>query len=112
MSLAFPPVEVIRATASSTTGPVHVSLFLAQAFAELAGGDAAAPAAPVVPVAAGARSDIAKCAGAGLAACAKCVRSLAPTGAGQRWAQPEVEGGACTLFASVERYGALYAPTL
>lgn len=114
MSHAFPPVEVLHAVTSATAGPVHVSLFLAQAFAELAGGDVFAPVAPAapVPVAGNARADIAKCRGAGLTTCAACVRSLAPAGPGQRWVEPDVDGAACALFASVECYGALYAGAL
>lgn len=67
-----------------------------------------------IPVTAGvpmvARSDIAKCAGASLSCCALCVRNLAPVGAGQQWVEPEIDGRACALFASVDRFGALYAP--
>ncbi|MET3132882.1 hypothetical protein AAKU55_003163 [Oxalobacteraceae bacterium GrIS 1.11] len=102
---AIPPVEVIHTAANTTDGLAHVSLFLAAAFSAAAAGRA--DAGQVVPLAA--RADLPKCAGAGLATCASCARSLAPAGPGQCWTEPLMEHGKCIMFASVERYGRLYA---
>lgn len=86
--------EVID-TAAGTGGLVHVCVFLAKAFEQ-------------APPALGARADLRKCAGAGLAACSTCVRVLSPVGAGQRWAEPQIAGKGCSMHASADRYGHLY----
>lgn len=98
-----PPHEVIRTTAS-TGGLVHVSAFLAQAFG--APLTTSAPPAPCLP----AQPGIAKCRGAGLACCSVCMRSLTHAAAGQQWVTPTIVDGACALYASLERYGAMGAP--
>lgn len=56
------------------------------------------------------RADIAKCDGAEMPRCADCVRHLAPAASKQQWTVPDVSGGVCALFASVDRFGHLYAP--
>lgn len=96
MSEPFVPSEVIRA-AINPPGLTHASLFLAKAFDEIA-----------IPSMPEPRVDIHKCAGANLAACLACVRKLAPAGAGQKWAESEIHGEACSMFASVDAYGDLY----
>lgn len=86
--------EVID-TAAGTGGLVHVCVFLAKAFDQTP---------PVLQ----SRSDLHKCAGGGLAACPTCVRLLSAAGAGQRWAEPQIEGEVCSMHASAARYGHLY----
>jgi hypothetical protein len=94
MSSLTPPQAVID-TAVGAGGLVHVSVFLAQAFDQLS------PA--LLP-----RSDLHKCAGAGLAICNACARQLAPVGAGQQWTSPRLEHGVCSVLADVDRYLGLY----
>ncbi len=114
MAHQIPPNEVLEAAAGAG-GLVHVSLFLNQALAQVAGLDAPAPraAAPApvdAPVVHGPRrADIAKCRGAGMACCGVCMRSMAvDAGPEQQWTAPEFRDDACTLFADQQRYGALY----
>lgn len=108
----IPANEVIDVSAG-TGGLVHVSAFLAQAFAQVAGVDAPAPRvadyrAPVV-MSGPQRADIAKCHGDRLVACDSCMRRLAgDAGTEQRWTAPAIKDGSCALYASQERYGALY----
>ncbi|MCY0913230.1 hypothetical protein [Massilia antarctica] len=94
MSAITPPRAVID-IAAGTGGLVHVSVFLAQAL------DQSVPT--LLP-----RSDLYKCAGGGLPSCPTCARHLAPIAAGQQWAEPEIDAGACALFADADRYGPLY----
>jgi len=109
----IPANEVIDLS-SGAGGLVHVSVFLAQAFAQIAGVDAPAPRAmapAVVQLVRGPRrADIAKCSGDHLPSCSTCMRRLAiDAGAEQQWAAPAIKNGACALYASQERYGDLYA---
>lgn len=94
MSALAPPRAVID-TAAGTGGLVHVSVLLAQAFGP-------------VPPALLPRTDLHKCAGAGLASCSACARQLAPAGPGQQWTSPQVAHGVCSVLADVDRYLGLY----
>lgn len=89
---------------AASAGLAHVSTFIDQAIASIF-----AQPAPMAPAAMPLASQhpVAKCDGAGLTACASCVRNLAPACAGQQWLQPVILGGGCMVFASVENYGAL-----
>lgn len=95
MSSIAPPGAVID-TATGAGGLVHVTVFLARAFEQIS--------PTLLP-----RSDLHKCVGAGLASCDACARKLAPAGAGQQWTSPQVEHGACSVLANVDRYLDLYA---
>jgi hypothetical protein len=76
--------------------PTHVGVFLAKAFSAIPGAGLQS------------RPDIHKCAGTNLAGCATCIRKLAPAGAGQQWAEPQISGEVCSMFASIEQYGDLF----
>ncbi len=108
----IPANEVINLS-SGTGGLVHVSAFLGQALAQVAGIAAPAPRAvghrtPVVEFGPH-RADIAKCRGDDLICCGSCMRSLAvDAGPEQQWVAPVVSGASCALYASQERYGVLY----
>ena len=108
MSFANPPQEVID-TAAGTGGLIHVGVWIAKAFDQAAARGAgtlnADPARPVMQ----ARADLHKCIGASLACCAGCVRFVAPAASGQAWVEPSIQGGACSTFASLDKYRHLYA---
>jgi len=100
----YPPLEVAR-VAPGGGGLRHVSEFIALALgapADITAPAAAAPA-PTLPDIPG----IAKCRGAGLACCSVCVRALTHEATAQQWCEPNIVDGACTLYASLERFGAL-----
>ncbi len=105
MSRPYPPIEVIRA-APVGGGLRHVSEFIALALGGPAAGTGPATRAAPAATLPG-HPGIAKCRGAGLACCSVCVRALTHAAAGQQWIEPTMEEGACTNYASLERYGAL-----
>lgn len=104
MSKPYPPIEVIRAAPAG--GLRHVSEYLALALGgalPVSAVTAPGPIPPTLP----AHPGIAKCHGAGMACCGVCVRALAHAAAGQQWCESDIVDGACTLYASLERFGAL-----
>lgn len=112
MSKLFPPQQVVHQL-PGTDGLTHVSAFLGAALERAFGVPAALhqpPAPAVMSLARGPRrADIAKCAGDHLVSCGTCLRRLAlDAGSAQQWTAPAIKDGACALYASRERYGALY----
>lgn len=110
MAMPFPPQQVIRQPARAGC-LVHVSAFLGAALDQAFGAPAVQPPAPIVQQLARGprRADIAKCAGDDLPSCSTCMRRLAlDAGPAQQWTTPAIKDGACGLYASQERYGALY----
>ncbi|WP_295999928.1 hypothetical protein [Rugamonas sp.] len=108
------PANEVVDLSSGARGLVHVSVFLAQAFAQAAAVDVPAPRAmapAVVQLVRGPRrADIAKCCGDHLPSCGTCMRRLAvDAGVEQQWLAPAINNGACALYASQERYGELYS---
>ena len=110
MSKPFPPQQVIHQP-TRAGGLVHVSVFLGAALDQAFGVPTLQSSAPaVMSLARGPRrADIAKCTGDDLDSCGSCLRRLAlDAGRDQQWTAPAIKDGACGLYASRERYGALY----
>lgn len=109
----IPPNEVIDLTTGSG-GLMHISAFLGPALAQVAGIDVLVPRAAerreAIVIRGPRRADIAKCGGDHLPSCGTCMRRLSlDAGPEQQWTVPAINDGACALYASQERYGALYA---
>jgi hypothetical protein len=90
--------DQIARSAIDPQGPTHVGVWLALALHQVC-------KQPIGPVTG--NHNVAKCAGAELACCSVCVRSLAALCADQQWVEPTIKDGSCTLFADVAKYGHL-----